>query len=692
VLSALIWLLASPALALSPVDAQAILQIEAQRLPPLALAEFVESQDAETRARAARALGRLRTEGSLAPLKELATDQDVEVRVEAAFALGQTEGAGPFLLEWLTTETEPAVRERLCEGLGKQGDADAVPRLLMALAEQPRFLHPPRTAERAAVALGRLHMRGIVEASTDEVQRALVRQLRRTDRDARRGAAFALARMARTDPAADVRARLAAGAEGDADVHVRALLVRALAGVEGEDAVVHPVLDHAAVDPAVGVRVAAARAAAKRSWAGAVALLQDSDPGVRREAIAAVGSLEHPDVDRDALLRPLLEAGNTLDAAEDARLTGDTRLQEAADALTALASAQLIDDLEPYLAADRPTAVRAAAAAALTEDRRRVELATRDAEAAVRTGAAYAWSTDDPQVEEAIALLGGFDDMVASIAAAWLAENPDPSAEEALLTAVAESDEPDLVKSGSNALARLYEGPRPLVSRPDERARSTAMHAMAHPERHAHEAGLALGALLGLPPPPPVHRILTVPLSEVAQVRQARVLTDRGAFVIELLPSEAPVTVWNFARLVDEHYFDGLRIHRVVPDFVIQDGDPRGDGSGGPGWSIPDEINLESYRAGTVGMALAGPDTGGSQWFVTIAPQPHLDGGYTVFGRIHSGMETVQRIQPGDRIERIVIEGRQELADEATPETPETPEDESPVEPDEAAPTESEQG
>jgi len=689
VLSALTWLLATPALALSPVDAQAILQIEAQRLPPLALADFVVSEDAETRARAARALGRLRTEGTLAPLKELAADPEADVRVETAFALGQTEGAGSFLLDWWATETDPAVRERICEGLGKQADAGAVPALMVALAEQPAFLHPPRVAERAAVALGRLHMRGIEEASTDEVQRALVRQLRRADRDARRGAAFSLARMARTDPASDVRRSLVAGAKRDADVHVRALLVRALASVEGRDEAVHAVLDHAARDPSIGVRVAAARAAAKRSWTGAVALVEDTDPGVRREAIAAVGRLDHPDVDREALLRPLLEAGGTMDAAEDARLRGDTRLQEAADALTALAGAELIDNLEPYLAADRPTAVRAAAAGSLTDSARRVELATSDAEAAVRTAAAYAWSTDDPQIDEAIALLGSFDDMVAAIAAQWLAENPDPAAENALLTAVADSDEPDLVKAGADALARLYEGTSPMVRSPAESARSTATHAASHPERHAHQAGLALGALLDLPPPPPVHRILTVPLSEVAHVRQARVLTARGSFVIELFPTEAPVTVWNFARLVDEHYFDGLQVHRVVPDFVIQDGDPRGDGNGGPGWSIPDEINLESYRAGTVGMALAGPDTGGSQWFVTVSPQPHLDGGYTVFGRIHSGMETVRRIQPGDRIDRIVIEGRREVAEE---EAPEQPTDESTPDAEDAEASEPEEG
>ncbi|HEX9670378.1 MAG TPA: peptidylprolyl isomerase, partial [Thermoanaerobaculia bacterium] len=100
-------------------------------------------------------------------------------------------------------------------------------------------------------------------------------------------------------------------------------------------------------------------------------------------------------------------------------------------------------------------------------------------------------------------------------------------------------------------------------------------------------------------------------------------------------------------------YFDGLRFHRIVPDFVVQDGDPRGDGSGGPGYSIRDEINRLRYRRGAVGMALSGPDTGGSQWFVTLTPQPHLDGGYTVFGEVVAGMEALDQLLQGDAIERV---------------------------------------
>ena len=135
----------------------------------------------------------------------------------------------------------------------------------------------------------------------------------------------------------------------------------------------------------------------------------------------------------------------------------------------------------------------------------------------------------------------------------------------------------------------------------------------------------------------------------------AEVTIDRGAFAIELLPSDAPLTVDNFVRLAARNYFDGQEFHRVVPNFVAQTGDPRGDGNGGPGYTIRCEINTVPYLRGSVGMALSGKDTGGSQWFATHSPQPHLDGGYTVFGRVVEGMEIVDSITRGDRIRRIRI-------------------------------------
>jgi cyclophilin family peptidyl-prolyl cis-trans isomerase len=131
--------------------------------------------------------------------------------------------------------------------------------------------------------------------------------------------------------------------------------------------------------------------------------------------------------------------------------------------------------------------------------------------------------------------------------------------------------------------------------------------------------------------------------------------TDKGAIEIELAILDAPITVDNFMSLARKGYFNGLAIHRIVPDFVVQDGDPRGDGEGGPGYTIRDELNQRPYLRGTVGMALDWEDTGGSQFFITHSPQPHLDARYTVFGHVVDGMDVVERLVVGDIVRRVRV-------------------------------------
>ena len=135
----------------------------------------------------------------------------------------------------------------------------------------------------------------------------------------------------------------------------------------------------------------------------------------------------------------------------------------------------------------------------------------------------------------------------------------------------------------------------------------------------------------------------------------AYIETDRGTIELELAILDAPLTVANFIALARRGFFDGIAIHRIVPDFVVQDGDPRGDGEGGPGYTIRDEINMRPYLRGTLGMALDWEDTGGSQFFITHSPQPHLDGRYTVFGHVVAGMDVVDRLIQGDVIRRVRI-------------------------------------
>jgi len=147
-------------------------------------------------------------------------------------------------------------------------------------------------------------------------------------------------------------------------------------------------------------------------------------------------------------------------------------------------------------------------------------------------------------------------------------------------------------------------------------------------------------------------------MARIGKRPTATIVTSKGSFTIEFLPADAPLNVDNFIQLAKRGYFNGQTIPRVVPNFVVQAGDPRGDQNGGPGYQIRCEINEVPYERAAVGMALSGKDTGGSQWFVTHSPQPHLDGGYTVFGHVIRGMDVVDNIARGDVIRRVIVNER----------------------------------
>ncbi|CAE6720448.1 Peptidyl-prolyl cis-trans isomerase [Candidatus Nitrotoga fabula] len=133
--------------------------------------------------------------------------------------------------------------------------------------------------------------------------------------------------------------------------------------------------------------------------------------------------------------------------------------------------------------------------------------------------------------------------------------------------------------------------------------------------------------------------------------------TGRGKIVIELYPQHAPETVNNFVFLAREDFYNGVRFHRVIRDFMIQGGDPTGTGRGGPGYRFGDETigNPLKHGTGYLSMANAGPDSNGSQFFITHSPQPHLDGKHTVFGKVIEGMDVVHAIQQGDEMTRVEI-------------------------------------
>ncbi len=131
--------------------------------------------------------------------------------------------------------------------------------------------------------------------------------------------------------------------------------------------------------------------------------------------------------------------------------------------------------------------------------------------------------------------------------------------------------------------------------------------------------------------------------------------TEKGTITLDLFEQDAPNTVQNFVKLSKEGFYDGLNFHRVIDNFMIQGGCPTGTGTGGPGYQIKCEINSNKHLAGSLSMAHAGRDTGGSQFFICHAPQPHLDGMHTVFGKTED-MDVVNAIRKGDKILSVKIE------------------------------------
>lgn len=163
---------------------------------------------------------------------------------------------------------------------------------------------------------------------------------------------------------------------------------------------------------------------------------------------------------------------------------------------------------------------------------------------------------------------------------------------------------------------------------------------------------------INLPSRPDLNVDLFVPDEKVFQKESILVTieTSKGNILVELYPEIAPATVSNFIYLAKKGYYNNLLFHRVVPDFVVQGGDPRGDGWGGPGYVIPCEYTETPFKRGTIGMATSGKDTGGSQFFICHSEQPHLDGRYTIFGKVQNGMEIVDIIDIEDKIIQIVIQ------------------------------------
>jgi cyclophilin family peptidyl-prolyl cis-trans isomerase/HEAT repeat protein len=627
---------------------------------PSDLVRLLADPEARVRRRAALALGRVRLSESAEPLTKLLTDEEWEVRQMAAFALGQIGDpiARPALLMALT-DANPIVQGRAAEALGligDQGDAPAVAGMVQGLV-------------RGGVLNG---------LNADDLTYPLAPAV-----DAVRLGLFALVRLGSFDALASaaldangqpvstwwpVAYALQRGGNAKAGPPLLALLrtpgrytaafaARGLGAVKAAAAVtpLMEIVRQRNAPPAVVVESIRALAAIGDARAGPLVLGIAGDAAqdlnIRLEALTAVGGL-HPAEGLDVLLDLLSEAVPAVRSAAMHALAQS-------DPTTFLSA---LSGLDP----DRDWTVRAAQASALgtltaaqagppltlmlSDSDQRVIPFVLKALTALRVKGVETILTGRLQADDVI---------VRATAATGLAEVKASGAVSLLAAAYRNwQNDPSYTARAASlaALVSLDPAAAKPVLREALHDREWAVRVRA--AEFLRTAGDTSGVDETMRPAPPARPITDAEwtwLQAPPFSPHAYIETGRGTIELELAVLDAPLTVANFIDLARKGFFNGVPIHRVVPDFVVQDGDPRGDGEGGPGYAIRDEINERPYLRGTVGMALDWKDTGGSQFFITHSPQPQLDGKYTVFGQVVNGLDIVDQIQPRDVIRSVTV-------------------------------------
>jgi len=645
------WILAGALLGCAAEDP--IPRVEDLRLPDSdVLIDALATGDAERAARAALAMGRIQHPSYAEPLARASrADRPAAVRKAALFALGQlglAEGVEPpeVALEACRVESrdpDPAIAALAVEALGKLAAPQTVDEVV-SLLEHP----DARVRAEAALALFRFSFAPVWRREAESpppLPAPALEALRNAFGDpraeVRRAACYRFSRYPEPRLAPDL-ARLAS----DPDEWVRLFSIRALGRAGGAE--------EQSIDPAVIEAVAGA--------------LDDASPRVRTEAVAAVaamGAIDRlsPRLAEDDSLHVRAALARALGDAADAASLGRLRALErdaaptvraaAIDSLAKRMGAAYVDALSEHLASavwtDRVAA--ATAAAELGEaGRPLIERAFADQDHRVRVAALDA--LDGPEGADALlrAALAADDLALRGTAVARLGEWELPERLAWLEQAYDGSPGSDWVEVREeivDALAAI-DGAEDLLRRAateDEAASVRAKAATALARRglaapETAQAPIEPSALLG---------------ARFAEDPVVVLETTKGEIEIRCLASEAPVHVAGFVQRVREGFYDGLIWHRVVSDFVIQGGDPRRDGWGSAGWVVRDEIHRGRYERGTVGMPKAGKDTGGCQLFITHVPTPHLDGNYTVFGRVERGLDVVDAIEVGDGIVRARV-------------------------------------
>jgi HEAT repeat protein/cyclophilin family peptidyl-prolyl cis-trans isomerase len=629
--------------------------------PPPDLVRLLADSEARVRRRAALAIGRVGLREGVQPLVALmASDPEAEVRQMAAFALGLLgDKSARDPLVTALGDMSSLVQGSAAEALGLLGDAaaaDAIGRLLTQILQSGALSQPPPPEDDARrdtpTAAFRLGVYALVRLKAYPQLAAAVLDGRGQPRVRWWPVAYALQRL-------EDRRALAAliTLAGDPNPYARAFAIKGLAALKERTAlpVLMPMLSSGDRWVLIETIRAVGRIGDPSAAEPLLKFVHDAatEPHVRLEAVNALGGIRATDVTEtllDMLAHPVpairasaLKSIATLDTENFIAILSALDPDPHWTVRAALAS--VLGALPPDMALARLTVM-------LNDSDQRTIPSVLDALVKLKAPNAAAvlaekLKADDPAVRAAAAR--GIAELkpangAATLAAAIQSErDPNYTARAAMLAAIAKYGAPAATPVLRSALED----------------RDWAIRVRAAMLLKELDPAAAADVDQKIRPAPTT---LTPDTYEAARLvdpsvsTQVYIETDRGMIQVELAVIDAPLTVENFVALARRGYFNGLTIHRVVPDFVMQDGDPRGDGEGAPGYTIRDELNQRPYLRGTVGMALdPWPDTGGSQWFITHSPQPHLDARYTVFGRVTSGMEVVDQIQQGEVVRRVRI-------------------------------------
>ncbi len=614
-----------------------------------AIERAASAADARLRARAAVAYGRIAKAPGIAQLLRMLGDDDPEVRGAAAFSVGQLgwfevrKGREAELISGLTAllgDEAGSVRSRAIEALGKLAEPVAATTLATPLLKDPEV--PVRVEAAIAVHRCRQLLRARNPAATvpplaDDTLAALRGLAADADAAARRAAIYYFARNL------DKRALdLAQSLVRDSDGEVRLFAVMALRRIG--DAAASPALQTAAADPDYTVRVAAVQALDGLKLAELIAPGLLADPSIHVRAAVATAYGNSGKVDEQQLVR---------------LWTTDPSAMVRASALTALATRRKAgaEALLIQAAADKNAEIRATAMSSAGV------LGVTGAEAAALLQRGLTDATGRVRVA-ALEQLGdvssqwAYAAIKAALVAPTLAERGTAAS---VLGARQELDRAQVAwQAYGDSLEYRWRDMRQALldvmasdmsSDGTAHLRAAARDPVVTVARHARELLTARG-VSQLPELPP-EQFASSPYRELRFRKNPMVemTTSRGVFAVECFAAEAPIHVASFVGLVQQRAYDGLPWHRVVSDFVIQGGDPEGSGWGDAGFSLRAEINEHRFTRGALGMPRNEDfDTGGSQLFFNHIATPHLDGQYTVFGQIRSGLEVVDQIEQGDLI------------------------------------------